>query len=132
MKKLTSTYNYKTQKFWDSIKEEFFITHGFRANQIDVPYLCRMERVSHTKVRKEIQEVFGTQVFDNQEDSANEISKEEFLEHYEFGTYPNVREWIGHIFLSTGKLLTRVKLFQYLIEDNVNRRWETLPNESFV
>jgi hypothetical protein len=131
VKELSRAYDYKKQKFEPSIEEEFLVRHGRYADQIDVPYLCRAERISHGRVRKEIHNVFGTQVFDT-EKNKNEVSKELFLEYYEFGLYPNVREWIGHIYRATGGILTREKLFQYLTEDNVDRRWETLPNESFV
>jgi len=124
-------YNFKSEQFKPSFVEEFIVKHGRFADQIDVPYLCRKERVSHGRVRKDIQKVFGKQAFDI-DPNKNQVTKEEFMSIYEFGLYPNVREWVGHVFLSTGKLLTREKLFQYLTEDNIDERWEVTPNDSFV
>lgn len=131
VKEIAREYDFKEMKFSPYLEEELMVKYGKYADQIDVPYLCRAERISHGRVRKEIHKVFGKTTFDV-EKNKNEVSKELFLEHYEFGLYPNVREWITHIYRATGSLLTRDKLFQYLTEDNVDKRWETLPNESFV
>ena len=128
---LARAYNFKDERFNAATEEEFIIKHGRYAGQIDVPYLCRRERISHGRVRKEIQQVFGKQKFDV-EHNPNEISKRQFLEIYEFGEYPNVREWIGHFNRTTDRVLTREKLFQYLTEDNIDQRWEVTPNDSFV
>ena len=128
---LAKEYNFKTEEFKLHTEEEYLIPFGNRAGQIDVPYLCRRERISHNRVRNEIQKVFGKQAFEV-EIRKNEISKTAFMELYEFGEYPNVREWIGHVHRTTGQVLTRAKLFQYLTEDNVDQRWEVTPNESFV
>ena len=125
-------YNFVTQKFEAQVVEEFLVPYGYLAGEIDVPYLCREARISYKRVKKDIQTVFGTQKFLDQIEVKNEVSKKAFMAEYEFGLYPNVREWIGHIHRATGKQLTRNKLFQYLTEDNVDQRWETVPNDSFV
>lgn len=128
---LAKSYNFEDQVFSPEVEEEYIIKHGRLKGQIDIPYLCRKERISHSRVRKEIQKVFGKQVFDY-EHNCNEVSKKLFMNIYEFGLYPNVREWIGHVYRSTESILTREKLFQYLTEDNIDKRWEIMPNESFV
>lgn len=129
---LANAYDFDSGMFENYVVEEYIIKHGKFKGQIDVPYLCRKERISHKRVRDEIKKVFGKDKFPFESDQSGEVSKQQFLEHYEFGEYPNVREWIGHLYRATGKTITREKLFQYLTEDNVDQRWEVQPHDSFV
>lgn len=128
---LARDYDFQAEQFKPQIVEEYLIKYGKRKGEIDVPYLCRRERISHNSVRNEIQKVFGKQKFDFKS-TKNEVSKTSFMDIYEFGLYPNVREWIGHSHRSGKGILTRKKLFQFLTEDNVDMRWEVQPNDYFV
>lgn len=129
---LANAYDFDKGQFEEYVNEEYIIKHGNFKGQIDIPYLCRKERTSYNKIRNEVKTVFGKATFPYNIDSPCHVTKEEFMAEYEFGLYPNVREWIGHIYRSNGKLLTREALFQYLTEDNIDQRWEVQPNESFV
>lgn len=124
-------YDFELEVFQPQIEEEFYVHYGYRAGEIDIPYLCRKERISHRRVRNDLKRILGKDKFDF-EVNKNQISKTEFLAEYEFGEYRNVREWIGHMHKATGKLLTRAKLFQYLTEDNINTRWEVTPKDNFA
>lgn len=46
----------------------------------------------------------------------NEVTEELFKEHYEFGTYRNIRGWIGYFDRAFGLLLTREKLYEFVVK----------------
>jgi hypothetical protein len=63
-----------------------------------------------------VDEVFGTRKFTTDKTAPSEITKEEFLEIYEFGVMPNVRDWQFAIFRQTGKYLAIQDLFEWIYE----------------
>lgn len=85
--------------------------------QLDLQYVQRVteSRTTQPKFNSLINSELGTVKFNN-EAHVCEVTKQEFLEHYDFGKYPNVRSWIGHIHRVTGRLLTKDKLYEYILD----------------
>lgn len=102
---------FKDGTFAPHIQEEYLVNGSF-----DIPYLSFKYKIpcSRKVGNDTVNSLFGTIKFPTKEYD-NEVSKEEFEQYYEFGLYRNVRGWIGHMYAKTGKLLTKAKLFEYLV-----------------
>lgn len=109
-KNIVPFYNKESNTFTPSVQEEYLTSNGW----LEKNYLIKKANVhmsTHT-YRKLINKVFGATEFERIE-STNEVSEEDFLEVYKFGKYP-ARHWIT-IFSNKGKVLTREKLFEYML-----------------
>ena len=97
------------------IQEEYLVNGSF-----DIPYMSFKYKIpcSKHKGNDMINSMFGTVKFATKENE-NEVSKEQFQEYYKFGVYRNVRGWISHLHAHTGDLLTKAKLFEYLIDEKI-------------
>jgi len=86
-------------------------------NTLDTKYLSAIlnDRVSETIFRKLVNNTLGQVVFSRTE-CVNEVTKELFVEHYQYAKYPLVRGWIGFFKRTTGKLLTREKLYEFITD----------------
>lgn len=83
------------------------------AGELDIYYIQQVTKKRTTGVKLKFMSTELLGIF-TQEDAVNEVTKKEFDAIYRFGKFPNVRSWIGLIFVRSGKLLTREKLFEYL------------------
>ena len=51
-----------------------------------------------------------------QDANENEVSRDLFKQNYTFGTFPNVRGWIGYFYRTMDLVLTREALYDYILE----------------
>lgn len=95
----------------DSQAEEYLTI----SNTFDAKYLSMLvkERVSEAKLRKLINAQLGKITFEKK-NITNEVSNELFQEHYSFGTYPDVRGWIGYFARTMDMVLTRSALYEFI------------------
>lgn len=93
------------------IQEEYLTAEG----TVDWPYvsITLQDRVSAARGNALANSTMGVCKF-VRTTNLNEVTLEEFTKHYEFGTFSNVRGWIGLIYAKTGMLLTREALFKHL------------------
>lgn len=63
-----------------------------------------------------VEQVFGTLNFSTDEGTPSEITKEEFLEMYQFGVFSNVRDWQYAVFAQKNKYLSLTDLFTWVRE----------------
>lgn len=62
-----------------------------------------------------IKEHFGT--LDPQiEEADSEITREEFLKIYQFGFFPNVRQWVSKVKQDTGKYISIQDLYTWVLD----------------
>lgn len=103
---------YKDGTFQEHVQEEYLVK-----GQFDIPYLSRKLGIpmSKTKGIVVIKDTFGTTVF-NTPEVKNEVSKTVFDAYYEFGKFPDVRAWISEIYSRTGLVLTKAKLYEYILQ----------------
>lgn len=94
-------------------QEEYLLTNG----TIDIKYLSQQLHAYTTreKLNAMLNTTCGRVSFEIKE-LENEVSQGLFNKHYIFGTYPNVRSWIGYFDRTCGLLLTREALYEYLLK----------------
>ena len=102
---------YVNGKLPPHIQEEY-LAYGM----LDIPYMSNKynEPCSKKAGNDMINSLFGTIKF-VQDEHINEVTLEEFKKHYVFAKYRSVRSWISHIYDATGLLLTKERLFQYVL-----------------
>ena len=97
------------------VQEEFTALDG----QFDLGY-CRQlledRTLTKSKLNTLVNSALGYIVVPKQE-VVNEISEEVFRKHYRFGKYPSVRQWITFFKDRYGLLLTRKKLFEFVLKE---------------
>jgi hypothetical protein len=93
------------------IQEEFLNLEG----TLDTVYLASVQKepITEAKFRGLVNSELGTIRFEK-EKHENQVTPEIFNEHYSFGTYPNVRGWIGYFARVLDLVLTRDALYDYL------------------
>lgn len=117
-------YDKENGSFKPYIQELFLTKEGW----IDKAYIMRLtkQHMSTTSFRKVVKEVFGVASFKLVE-VKEEVTKEDFLKHYEFGKHPFGRGWIQEIYDRTGKVITREKVYSYIMSTSPDR-----SNSSFA
>lgn len=113
--KMKPAYHEDSNSFDESVQEEYINPHGY----IDKTYLLKKLKLhmSTASFRSTVMEVFGVADF-NQIPVENEVTAEEFYKHYTFGKFPYVSSWIGFFYSLNSKVLTREKLFDYVINSD--------------
>ena len=99
-----------TNTFSASVQEEYITDNGW----IDKGYICKKAKVNMAtnSFRKAIKQVFGVAEF-NLLATSNEVTLEQFQKVHVFGKH-RAREYID-IFAEKGKVLTREKLFEFML-----------------
>lgn len=94
-----------------SFGEEYLQPNG----DIDYRYIAKKYEHKWTAAdaKAELMKHFGQITFDHKEPT-NEVTREEFLHHYKFGKYKDVRGWITEINRLTDKIITRKKVYEYV------------------
>ena len=84
----------------------------------NIRYLERVldTKLYDTEVHLFVMNLFGQNIFDI-DHVTNQVSEEEFLEHYEFGKYLSVIQWVGYFREAHKKVLTKEALFSYILVD---------------
>ncbi len=75
-------------------------------------------RLTQKSIRAETNKRFGKVSIPEQKNT-NEVSEAEFKRDYQFGLYPNVLGWVSHFNTQHNKLLTREKLYEYILANPV-------------
>lgn len=103
-------YYSKSGTFDPSIQEEFLDQKGY----LDKTYVCMKAGVqlSTATFRKVVKDVFGVAEF-SRIDVESTISKDEFMDMYEFGKFNSMRSWVG-VVAAKGELITREEVFNYI------------------
>lgn len=98
-----------------SFSEEYLNDEG----EIDFRYLCRKhdKKVTAMEAKKQIAHYFGRLKF-NKQNAVNEVDYKTFMLHYKFGKFKDTRGWITYIFEKTGLVLTRRKLYEYILRSS--------------
>lgn len=94
------------------VQEEYL---QFSSGMLDGRYIgfIQEEKLTDPKFRAIVNEELGKITFEKQE-NINEVTEEAFFKDYSFGTYINVRSWIGYFHRVHNLVLTREALFGYL------------------
>jgi hypothetical protein len=118
----------KDGSFPPHIQEEFLNDNG----TLNYQYIGALTGVaiSRPKFDAKILPIFGRVSFVYKKKVKSTITPEEFLELYEFGRYPSVRQWIGAVYRLTGKTLTRRDLFETLSKQSPKSTPEYYANEA--
>ncbi|QDF14547.1 hypothetical protein AG74_156 [Vibrio phage AG74] len=104
-------YCEETNSFSPQIQEEYLTKEGW----LDKAYICKSLKLhmSTATFRKVVKHVFDEAQF-IQMPTETELTKEEFLEHYEFEKFPFGRGWIGYMYGLTGKVVKREDVFKWI------------------
>ena len=83
---------------------------------LDLTYIQRVleARTTQPKFNSLVNSELGTVKF-NSDKLECTITRDEFYAQYEFGKYADVRGWVGHVYRTTGKLLTKDKLYEFIL-----------------
>lgn len=110
--KLLPAFHANDTSFDESVQEEYLTPEGWLNKQ----YICRSLKLhmSTASFRKAVKLVFDVAEF-TLLPVENEVSEELFNKHYKFGEFSDVTGWIGYFYGFTGKVLTREKLFNYVL-----------------
>jgi len=112
------------------LKEEFqdengkftpgFIEEYTVEGELDYRYIAKKfnTRITKSESARAAHQIFETIIFEPNREYENEVIQREFLAHYEFGKYPDVRGWITHIERETGQVLTREACYGYVVRTN--------------
>ena len=100
-----------------AIQEEYL-----NDNIIDLKYLQHVtkERTTQHKLNDLVNSELGTIKF-IRVPVVNEVTSEQFQAAYRFGVYPHVRGWIGYFDRSLGLLLTKEKLYEYILAGQASK-----------
>lgn len=111
--RLKPAYNESTNTFDESVQEEYLGAHGW----LNKTYIMRVLHIqlSTASFRSDVKQVFGTAEF-NRTTCLNEVTQEEFNKAYLFGKFAVATGWIGFFYEKNGKVLTREKLFEYILQ----------------
>jgi hypothetical protein len=103
-----------------AIQEEYL-----NDNILDLKYLqyVTKERTTQHKLNDLVNSELGTIKF-IRIPAVNEVTLKQFQDAYRFGVFPYVRGWIGYFDRALGLLLTREKLYEYILEDETKRDGE--------
>lgn len=71
---------------------------------------------SFTDFLAAVEELFGTRTFGTDKDTPSEITKDEFLEMYQFGIFKNVRDWQYAVYVQKNQYLSLKDLFTWVME----------------
>lgn len=98
--------------FDSAVQEEYVGSKGW----LDKNHILKGLKLhlSTATFRKAVKQVFGVTEF-NQEYIENEVTQEEFNKHYTFGKFTQTVSWIEFFYKKSGKVLTRAKLFTYIL-----------------
>lgn len=85
---------------------------------LDCTYINHVteQRFNQKALNNQVNKAFGAAAFLPSKEPVELMTFEEFKEIYEFGKYPNVRDYILYAFDNTGKVLTRDNLFSWVQE----------------
>ncbi|CAM0091589.1 hypothetical protein VPHD51_0131 [Vibrio phage D51] len=80
-------------------------------------YIVRKHRIKQPQgeFNAAVKEHFGT-LNPQIEEAESEITKEEFLSIYEFGLFPNVRQWVSKVKQETGKYIALQDLYKWVLD----------------
>lgn len=80
-------------------------------------YIVRKHKIKQTQgeFNAAVKEHFGT-LNPQIEEAESEITKEEFLELYEFGFFGNVRQWVSKVKQETGKYISIQDLYTWVLD----------------
>ncbi len=109
--KILPTYDAESNSFPAHIQEEYLTSEGW----LDKAYICKSLKLhmSTATFRKVVKQVLGETNFIHMP-TETELTKEEFLEHYEFEKFPYGRGWIGYMYGLTGKVARREDVFEWI------------------
>lgn len=115
IEKILPQYDGESKSFSPAVQEEYLTTEGW----LDKAYICKNLKLhmSTATFRKVVKAVFDNAQFVNMP-VETELTKEEFLEHYEFGKHPLGRGWIGEMFGLTGKVARREDILAWIISSS--------------
>ena len=104
---------YKEGLLAPHIQEEYLMPQGC----LDMKYISDQLDVHTTepKFKNLVNSELGTIRF-TKEEHTNEVSRTLFKENYTFGTFPNVRGWIGYFARTMDLVLTREALYAYILD----------------
>lgn len=63
-----------------------------------------------------VSDVFGTLNFKTDKNAASTITKEDFLDMYEFGVFTSVRDWQYAVYVQKNKYISLKDLFEWVLE----------------
>lgn len=108
---LSSEYSNSAGRVAPAFYEEFC-----EGTELNYRYLAKKfnKTISKAEAQRLIAQYFGSLSLKPSRDYENEVDFKEFMNHYEFGKYPNTRGWIQHIYDRTGLILTREKLYEHI------------------
>jgi len=88
---------------------------------LDTKYIEQVleERTTESKMRAVVNSALGTVSF-NIVEVENEVTKEQFIQEYTFANFSNVRGWIGYFHRTKDLVLTKEKLYEYILSGAVN------------
>lgn len=94
----------------------FAVEHINEKGQMDFAHFIRKYKVygSVKDFCSAVELVFGTLQF-TYDVPTDTVTKEEFLEIYEFGKFPRVMDWIPYVAAEKGKLILREDLFAWVL-----------------
>jgi len=103
--------------FGTEVPYTFAVEYLNDKNQIDFAYFTRTHKTygSVKDFRKAVISVFGDTEF-TFEEPTEVVTKEEFLNEYDFGKYPKVIKWVEHFAKTKGKMLRKQDLFTWVVE----------------
>jgi len=105
---------YQTQdgKVKPSFYEEFCDQDGV----LDYRYLAKKYKrtLSKQEAQRLIATTFGTFSLEPEREYKNEVTRAMFEKYYEFGRHADVRGWIETLYIPTGLVLTRKRLYEYI------------------
>lgn len=104
-------------------------------NKIDYSYFIKKHKVNGSikDFAKAVKKVFGFIEFESLEPT-DEMTKEEFLDIYEFGKFPVVRHWLNHIRQDLGRDISKQDLFQWIMSTSApsKARYSTSEVNNFA
>lgn len=111
-KNMLPKYDPECQVFTPEIQEEYLTEAGW----IDRDYICGKLKVSLSmdSFRKAVKQVFGVAQFVQIPQFSN-MTQREFNKIYEFGKFNNMRSWIGYAYATTGKIICRNDVYDYVL-----------------
>lgn len=107
---------YNGQVFNPAIQEEYL--HNGRLDTKYVEHVLE-QRTTESKMRSLVNSEFGMVTFEVPE-LTNEVTKDTFFKHYQFGKFTNVRGWIGFFDRAHNLLLTKESLYDYILDREIN------------